>query len=634
MEALNPQPYYGLTSKQSNIPTKLEPIKTGNETGGISGTEAKTKDIYTSKDFNFDFNKRLPSYEKLQSAQEKLMQTRGLEDAAPDATARAALFRGNYYNSTINKIHFIRLENGIPGMESELLEGGFDAHRKFTSFVDLCQSAYGAQQYDPDDFLYCKHFGQPISHLITLRRFPTPCTDNIWDKENQNEPDIARMVTYFNQEVNKLDDILKFTYNLKWKELQSEMEQATMQGEQPGLVGNLGKIMQFVDPVMYKDIVRGENSYSMDPKYDQNKVYGPVDSIASTNIRDVGLEYNKEFELIFDYELRSINGRTPEFAMRDILANALACTYNNAKFWGGSRYWVGKRPSKYLEHFQWMNSGDMDKVLDGFRVGINDILTNIAGIAKGLMGGKSSALATLKSIFTGAAHLAMGKLLDKIGRPGIPMMNSLLSGEPTGFWHVTIGNPQNPTLCIGNLIITGVDINFPTDNLSFLEFPTKMQIVVKLKPGMPKDRAGIEMMFNAGKSRMYYTPKQLDVDDTGYMARKARRFYGFDSKALERLCSESYDFMPLESTQMGKSYKTTLYEKKVQVNKSTGQEEEIEDKSKPKEVEYGADYTKKFGSVKVSEPKSSASAGLSVGGSDGGGLGGWEKAWAIAEDLT
>lgn len=625
------KPYYGLNTEPSTTPTTLEnPLNKNTETksSGNSTTEAATKDVYTAKDFNFDFTKRLPAYEKVLAAQEKVMQTRGLEDAAPDATARAALFRGQYYNSTINKIHFIRLENGIPGMEAELKDGGFDAHRKFTSFVDLCQSAYGAQQYDPDDFLYCKHFGQPISHLITLRRFPTPCTDNIWDKENQNEPDIARMVTYFNQEVNKLDDILKFTYGLKWKELQSEMEQATMQGEQPGLVGNLGKIMQYVDPVMYgKDgILGGENRYNMDPKYDQNKVYGPVDSIAATNIRDVGLEYNKEFELTFDYELKSINGRTPEFAMRDILANALACTFNNAKFWGGSRYWVGKRPSKYLQHFQWMNSGDMDKVLDGFRIGINDILTNIAGIAKGLMGGKTSALATLKSIFTGAAHIAMGKLLDKIGRPGIPMMNSLLSGEPTGFWHVTIGNPQNPTLCIGNLIITGVDVNFPTDNLSFLEFPTKMQIVVKLKPGMPKDRAGIEMMFNAGKSRMYYTPKQLDVDDTGYMARKARRFYGFDSKALERLCSESYDFMPVESAQMGKTYKTTIYG----VNPETGQE----DKSKPKEVEYGADYTKKFGSVKISNNTNSGSAELGAGSSDASGLGGWEQISSKAENLS
>jgi hypothetical protein len=96
--------------------------------------------------------------------------------------------------------------------------------------------------------------------------------------------------------------------------------------------------MSFVDPVLAQNTLRGENKLNYDPKHDQNKVYGPVDSITSTNIRDVGFDYNQEFDLVFEYELRSYGGRTPEFAMKDVIANILATTYNNGKFWPGSRY--------------------------------------------------------------------------------------------------------------------------------------------------------------------------------------------------------------------------------------------------------------------------------------------------------
>ena len=84
-----------------------------------------------------------------------------------------------------------------------------------------------------------------------------------------------------------------------------------------------------------------------------------------------------------------------------------------------------------------------------------------------------------------------------------PYCNSLLSNDPVGLWHVTVGHPMNPIMTMGNLICTGVDVSFPDDTLSLGDFPTTVKAVVKLKPAMPRDRAGIEMMFNHGKKRIY-----------------------------------------------------------------------------------------------------------------------------------
>jgi len=42
-----------------------------------------------------------------------------------------------------------------------------------------------------------------------------------------------------------------------------------------------------------------------------------------------------------------------------------------------------------------------------------------------------------------------------------------------------------------------------------------MSVTVKLKPGMPRDKAGIESMFNSGKGRFYLQPDgTADINDT------------------------------------------------------------------------------------------------------------------------
>jgi hypothetical protein len=42
--------------------------------------------------------------------------------------------------------------------------------------------------------------------------------------------------------------------------------------------------------------------------------------------------------------------------------------------------------------------------------------------------------------------------------PSIEGMRALLTGEPVGNWHLTVGNPLNPMMVIGNLICTGMKV--------------------------------------------------------------------------------------------------------------------------------------------------------------------------------
>lgn len=443
---------------------------------------------------------------------------------------------GVSYGSMVNKLHLIKVLNSDADEERAYSNKSLFVPKTFS---DLCKMKFGACQYDAEDFLYCSNLGTPINRLITLRRFPYPCTDNIYDIETQPQPDIARMVTYFNQEVNKLEDILTMVYRLKWRELTAEMSQANMIGDQSGFSGFMQKIMPLFDSTLADQAMMGENRLNYDPKHDNNKVYGPVDSIINTNIRDVGIEFEKSFEITFDYTLRSFSGRTPEFAMKDLLANALAVTYNNAKFWGGSRYWVGKRPSKFFEEFAFMNADSAEDFLFKSYSKLKNSLQGFKDDSKG------SAVDALKSVLKNGFAIALGKILDTVGRPSILVMDSLLNNEPTGYWHLTIGNPENPILCIGNLIIDDTEISFPTDSLSWGDFPTKIQFKIKLKPSMAKDRAGIELMFNHGRERIYYTPKTIKINKNGInqLSRRTRGFFDFDTKNIDIMVDQSFDFL-------------------------------------------------------------------------------------------
>ena len=493
---------------------------------------------------------------------------RGSEDFENDVK------EGDKRLSNLNRLHVIKL-NGIPADEKDINSSTYIKNYMPKTAVDLCLTAKGMVMYDIEDFLYCKWLGVPINRMITLRRFAAPCIDNIFtlkrknkhtkdDEKTNDVGDIARMVTYMTAETNKIDDILSLSYALKWKQLTSDMEQVSSFGEQSGLSGWSKNIGKMFDKTTNSNYLSGRSTggpmSSYDPKFDQNRVYGPVDSIAETHIRDVGLEFTKEFEITFDYELRSINGRTPEYAMKDIIANVLACTFNNGKFWPGSRYWVGERPSPWARKLQWMNSGNIDTVMSGMMGTLSNILKQF--------GSGESRLGLLKQAIKGGFAIAMGKLLDGIGRPGIPAMNSLLSSAPVGHWHLMVGNPHNPVLSIGNLICTGTDIKFPTDTFGFGDFPTKLQVIVKLKPGMPKDKAQVESIFNRGMGKMYWQPtkQQIHKNSTNKnlgLIRKGKLVNGeLTDIDIARQVQQAWDFIPKNNSGTDLISPTLLFEDK------------------------------------------------------------------------
>ena len=289
-------------------------------------------------------------------------------------------------------------------------------------------------RYSLADFMHCKD--APIVsgyHMITLRRFAYPIEDNLRTAKaaaDHNTPamDVGRLVTYSTAEKNKLSEIMTMSFGLNWKELTADFWTPEIIGNESGASGLLGTMMEFANPMYMTQKGLGRNAVNVDPHYDQNRTYGPVDSITKTHIRDRGLNFNHEINLTFEYDLMSYDSVNPKAAMIDLLSNMLVVTFNDGKFWGGAIKWRGMprgAHSRYLSTTDaFKASSDFNSTVDYYK----KQLTSLAGGANGWQ----AVLNLGKLLLKGLEGMALDKLVSSLGRPTVAVANSLLSGEPVG----------------------------------------------------------------------------------------------------------------------------------------------------------------------------------------------------------
>jgi hypothetical protein len=388
-------------------------------------------------------------------------------------------------------------------------------------------------RYQYSDFALTRYFGKiPNNMMITLRRFPFPAPDDIISPvgltgEQVPQPDIARAITWMGEATgNNLSDIMKFSHGFNWKEAEAKVQELqSKQGERSGSVGARIAGDRLLSAAA--NAAQGNNAYDAAVKkanagYDSfantypNHVFGPLNVINKVMMREKGLTYDAEFSLKFEYVLRDLGGANPKVLMMDQLANILALTYNNAPFWGGDVRYIGDGSiSKPLGDINKLREGDYS----GFMGSVMDQLSGKKG------GGMSGLFDSIKEGYSsGALKKGIGKTIGNVIGGGLMKMfnspqggqavQSLLTGDSTGQWHVTIGNPLNPIAIMGNLACTDTEVNFEGP-MGPNDFPERMVVTVKLKPARPRDKAEIESMFNAGRGRFYIQPTdQVDINST------------------------------------------------------------------------------------------------------------------------
>lgn len=398
-----------------------------------------------------------------------------------------------------------------------------------------------AYRYQYSDFALAKYYGKiPNNMLITLRRFAYPAPDDIITPKGIGsdgtmvkiqQPDIARAVTWLGEVPgNNISEIVKFSNGFNWKDAEAQVQ--TLTSQQQASSGTFGGIVQsnkilsaMANAGAGRDAVAA-NANKQNAGYDSfsntypNHTFGPLNVIKNVLVREQGLKFEQEFKLKFEYELRAFEGANPKIMMMDQLANILALTYNNAPFWGGSvRYVSDGAVAKPL--------GNLSKLREGDYLGFaGSIIDDMGKMFKGSGDGFGDAAGKLlNGDFKGALGALKGNkfLNNLIGGSAMEMFNtpqggqavqSLLTGDPTGQWHVTVGNPLNPIMVVGNLCMQDCNITF-SGGMGIQDFPEHMTVEITLKPGRPRDKAEIESMFNSGRGRFYVQPDDVaDINKT------------------------------------------------------------------------------------------------------------------------
>lgn len=447
-------------------------------------------------------------------------------------------------SASADQVGHLRASTNTPLLDSQKTRQTIRDMSRCTvkDLVQASQSGLlGRNQYSYADFMYCKHLGRiPNNYLITLRRFPFPVDDYISTmgidsntKKNdnvtsKNAQSIGCMVTWLGTPGNEMENILKYTISMPYTE-QQQQEQSVSGGDGDKEGGVLNKIAALTDRTYRDQYARGyagdqvngwmtkifgegnvgKHPYSMSSlanyRDTRNKVWGGADTIRSIYKRGSdGLKFGQTFQLTFDYELRSYNGINTRQAMLDLLTNILATTYTTGDWWGGGYTGGVAHQNNVFANLKIFNlpagkSGFSD-YLDAFSEDVNTVGSAIKfdiKAAGGLWNAIKSALNSLGGMFLG------GKL-NQLGRPDKAYAAALLTSEPTGLWHVTIGNPFHPIMSMGNMVLKNTTIEH-YGPLGLDDFPTGLKVTCELERGKPRDQRDIERIYMGGQERIFYS---------------------------------------------------------------------------------------------------------------------------------
>ena len=456
------------------------------------------------------------------------------------------------------------------------------SEKRATSLVgeNSAISELGVAKYRYIDFMFCRDLGKiPNNHLLTLRKFTRPVGDNINTRLPKSDTpynfnqsmDVGRLVTWFGNGDNKLEDIIKYNYVATFKQFDSKVDVVDSHEDEES-TGIIGKIVNTINPrynqamsqgrtgahnfisqlggrylsTSYANFGRGGqyDRHDIFGMYDHHKVYEPKNTIQSTHVYEGKLTFSQEFTIKFSYKLRAYDNINPRAAFLDLIGNILAVTYRSGTFWGGSRMFRGAPPNKvgtakvnaFLDRtFDTLGgignnllSGNLDigGTLGSIWGAVKQIASDAFNTAKSLALGNTSTkgkspLQVIGAIVkhTGLWSGVQGMIKNGLGRPAVYALDSLLTGDNVGLWHLTIGNPRNPIMSIGNLIIDKSEIT-QSGPLGLDDFPTDLTVSVSLKHGRPRDSAEIQKMYTKGSGPIY----------TPLGAKAASNFYKLTSK--------------------------------------------------------------------------------------------------------
>lgn len=460
-----------------------------------------------------------------------------------------------------------------PGDEGSFIIGGASAPYYWRDFT-YCKY-YG---HIPNNHMVTlRRFPSPMRDNLSL---PTAVKNSdVYKVKGAGRP-VAQAVTWFGGNTgNSLKDILQIETGLRWNEDMTQKDKIPQEGFAAGIMKNMmsdilggafgaiggeagANAFSVINAAVDAAVSASDSGYQETTSARRNKTLrdkatdtgGPltdfiwvsVDTVDQAVVRATGLDgvFN-DFTLNFHYELSSVGEVNSKAAMIDILGNLLGLTTNYGNFLTPEIRYDNRFPAV---NFPGGDEGLAEFYTDPIKFAKTLIIfaldpnqsTNGDPVAESVVGTINS-VEKARDYYSKALTQLEGKTLNDfvvdlkadIGNSSVinnivlsafteTFLNdivfpaSILTGLPTGEWHVVVGNPCNPIAMIGNLICKSISIEFG-ETLGPDDFPNELTATIKLKHARSRERGEIESMFNRGQGRLYQSvsPVYSNSQSTG-----------------------------------------------------------------------------------------------------------------------
>lgn len=368
---------------------------------------------------------------------------------------------------------------------------------------------YPALQLRGQDFAYCKNLGiYPNNRMVILRRFKNGIPDNLFNYYNQGTLNSVEFLQPLSTMINWIkpnEDFLKLSFNEKWEAFDGSLLKALGgnsdgKGEKnehgkttggPTLAN--GMISLLLDGAgAGDDEMQREDGLS----YLDKEFSGNPDLIKNSMKRKTGgggLNSKIDFKLKFDYEMRYINNIDPGVAMLDLISNCLRMGTSTSYF----RFAIPK--IKNSEIVKKAITGNFTLAFEKIEKKLNSFVEEIGKSFIDFANNKITE--ALEQTTVSAVEKGLKFLISKY-REQLKAALAAETGLPSGIWHVTIGNPKNPIISCGDLVLIDSTLKLGNE-LGFNDFPNEFSVEYQLKTARERGRDEIEAIMNAGKGRVF-----------------------------------------------------------------------------------------------------------------------------------
>lgn len=387
------------------------------------------------------------------------------------------------------------------------------------------------------DFAYLRFLGvYPNNRLIVCRKFGSPVNNDL--SRFQVKP-VSTLVTWQPPGT----DFFKISFGEEWTdadasftEILNDIGDEFKMGSGGGsfnvgekLAGGLGAIPLpgfseiFQRKIMYELGLVDETGRDIIPSGNANLI---KEAKMRKTIKDgssgSGLNCKISIPVKIEYEQKFIGGLDPTKAFYDILSNISQFGTQDAVFYLNG---AGPAADKFKKFITALKNNPREAITNLLNGVINSLKGMVDDIISALgLGDKPAEDDSKKEETSIDFKGAINKVLDTILLLVVGIVKkyeirilgvvNALTGQPSGPWHVTVGNPKRPVFTSGDMICKEVNVSLG-ETLAFNDLPSRITVEFTLENARPLGLGEIMSRFMQGQGRSYVSGPSSWIESEG-----------------------------------------------------------------------------------------------------------------------